>query len=47
MSSFPCTCEDGRWQIVDGLEIDEHSVVIADLFWRDATLILPRTMVQS
>ena len=31
----------------DGIEIDEHSVVIADLFWRDATLILPRTMVQS
>jgi malate dehydrogenase len=25
MSSFPCTCADGRWQIVGGLEIDDYS----------------------
>jgi malate dehydrogenase len=25
MSSFPCICRDGRWEIVQGLEIDEYS----------------------
>ena len=25
ISSFPCTTEDGRWEIVQGLEIDEFS----------------------
>jgi malate dehydrogenase len=25
MSSFPCTCADGRWEVVQGLEIDEYS----------------------
>ena len=25
ISSFPCTCENGEWSIVDGLEIDDFS----------------------
>jgi malate dehydrogenase len=25
ISGFPCTCENGRWSIVEGLEIDEFS----------------------
>jgi malate dehydrogenase len=25
ISSFPCVCRDGRWEIVQGLEIDEYS----------------------
>jgi malate dehydrogenase len=25
MSSFPCTCKDGEWSIVQGLEIDDFS----------------------
>jgi malate dehydrogenase len=25
ISSFPCTCSDGEWSIVQGLEIDEYS----------------------
>ncbi|MBX3313337.1 MAG: malate dehydrogenase [Actinobacteria bacterium] len=25
MSSFPCTCKDGKWEIVQGLEIDDFS----------------------
>ena len=25
MSSFPCVCKDGEWEIVQGLEIDEFS----------------------
>ena len=25
ISGFPCTCADGEWQIVEGLEIDEFS----------------------
>jgi malate dehydrogenase len=25
MSSFPCTCADGKWEIVQGLEIDDFS----------------------
>ena len=25
MSSFPCTCSNGEWSIVQGLEIDEYS----------------------
>ena len=25
MSSFPCICRDGRWEIVQGLEIDAYS----------------------
>ena len=25
MSSFPCVCREGRWEIVRGLEIDEYS----------------------
>ncbi len=25
ISSFPCTCADGRYEIVDGLDIDEFS----------------------
>ncbi len=25
VSGFPCTCSDGRWSIVEGLEIDEFS----------------------
>jgi len=25
VSSFPCTCRDGRWSIVQGLDIDEFS----------------------
>ncbi|HEX6146259.1 MAG TPA: malate dehydrogenase [Acidimicrobiia bacterium] len=25
MSSFPCVCHDGRWEIVQGLEIDGYS----------------------
>jgi hypothetical protein len=29
----------------DGIEFDAESVVVADLFWRDATLIRPHTMV--
>jgi hypothetical protein len=29
----------------DGIEFDAESVIVADLFWRDATLIPPHTMV--
>ncbi|MGH8952431.1 MAG: malate dehydrogenase [Acidimicrobiia bacterium] len=25
MSSFPCICRDGKWEIVQGLEIDDYS----------------------
>ena len=25
MSSFPCICKDGKYEIVQGLEIDEFS----------------------
>ena len=25
MSSFPCVCKDGQWEIVQGLEIDDFS----------------------
>ncbi len=25
MSSFPCVCRDGRYEIVQGLEIDDFS----------------------
>jgi malate dehydrogenase len=25
ISSFPCVCRDGRWEIVQGLEIDDYS----------------------
>jgi malate dehydrogenase len=25
MSSFPCICRGGRWEIVQGLEIDGYS----------------------
>jgi malate dehydrogenase len=25
VSSFPCTCSGGEWQIVDGLEITDFS----------------------
>jgi malate dehydrogenase len=25
MSSFPCVARDGRWEIVQGLEIDDYS----------------------
>ena len=25
MSSFPCVCKDGKWEIVQGLEIDDFS----------------------
>ena len=25
ISSFPCTCADGEWTIVEGLEIDAFS----------------------
>ena len=25
ISSFPCTCADGEWSIVQGLEIDDFS----------------------
>jgi len=25
ISSFPCTCKDGKWKIVEGLDIDEFS----------------------
>jgi malate dehydrogenase len=25
MSSFPCTCQDGKWAIVQGLDIDDFS----------------------
>ena len=25
MSSFPCICREGRWEIVEGLEIDDYS----------------------
>ena len=25
MSSFPCICRNGRWEIVQGLEIDDYS----------------------
>jgi malate dehydrogenase len=25
ISSYPCTCRDGRYQIVQGLDIDEYS----------------------
>ena len=25
MSSFPCTCKDGKWEIVQGLELDDFS----------------------
>jgi malate dehydrogenase len=25
MYSYPCTCRDGRWEIVQGLEVDEFS----------------------
>jgi malate dehydrogenase len=30
MSSFPCICRDGKWQIVQGLEIDDYSRVKID-----------------
>lgn len=29
----------------DGIEVDQDSIVVADLFWRDSTLIQPHTMV--
>ncbi len=25
ISGFPCTCEGGEWEIVEGLELDEFS----------------------
>ena len=25
LSGFPCTCKDGAWEIVQGLEIDDFS----------------------
>jgi malate dehydrogenase len=25
ISSFPCTCEDGRWEIVEGLDVNDFS----------------------
>ena len=25
MFSFPCTCKDGKWEIVQGLAMDERS----------------------
>ena len=25
ISSFPCVCRDGGWQIVQGLDIDDYS----------------------
>jgi malate dehydrogenase len=25
ISSFPCVCKDGKYEIVQGLEIDEYS----------------------
>jgi malate dehydrogenase len=25
VSSFPCTCADGQWSIVQGLDIDDYS----------------------
>jgi malate dehydrogenase len=25
ISSFPCTCRDGRYEIVQGLDIDDYS----------------------
>jgi malate dehydrogenase len=25
MSSFPCVCRDGSWEIVQGLDIDDFS----------------------
>jgi malate dehydrogenase len=25
VSSFPCTCADGEWSIVQGIEIDDFS----------------------
>ena len=31
MSSFPCVCRDGRWEIVQGLEIDDYSREKIDL----------------
>ena len=30
MSGFPCTCADGRWSIVEGLEIDDFSRGLID-----------------
>jgi hypothetical protein len=43
-----CTGSAVRLELVhglpsDGIDIDEENVVIADLFWRDATLIQPHT----
>jgi malate dehydrogenase len=25
ISSFPCTCNDGKYEVVQGLEIDDYS----------------------
>jgi len=39
-----------RLELIDephaqGIEMQQDSIVVADLFWRDSTLILPHTMV--
>jgi hypothetical protein len=31
--------------MLDGIELDAEGVIVADLFWRDATLIPPHTAV--
>ena len=31
ISSFPCVCRDGDWQIVPGLDIDDYSRQRIDL----------------
>ncbi len=45
MSSFPCVCRDGRWEIVQGLEIDDYSRSKIDV--SVAELISEREAVQE
>ncbi|MEM9608758.1 MAG: malate dehydrogenase, partial [Actinomycetota bacterium] len=35
ISSFPCTCSNGEWSIVQGLDIDEFSQGRMDTTWAE------------
>jgi len=45
MSSFPCTCSNGEWSIVQGLDIDEFSRARIDA--SAAELVAERDAVQG
>jgi malate dehydrogenase len=45
MSSFPCTCRDGRWEVVQGLEINDLSRKRIDA--SVAELLSERTAVEE